>query len=208
MEPPTREIRALYNDDTVRVYQAYSDEIADKALAHGTFVSPPFKMDRMTWVKPSFLWMMYRSGWGDKDSRQNRILAIDIKREGFEWALENSILSHWTGENIDKDEWLRVKKATPVRIQWDPERNLHSQPLKHRAIQIGLSNEAVALYVNEWIQNISDVTELAKDILSLKNSNQLEAAMKRLPIETPYYLPEKLNAHLGIDSSSTASSLQ
>jgi hypothetical protein len=27
---------------------------------------PPFKVDRMTWVKPSFLWMTYRSGWATK----------------------------------------------------------------------------------------------------------------------------------------------
>ncbi|WP_458785448.1 DUF4291 family protein [Vallitalea sediminicola] len=25
-----------------------------------------FKLNRMTWVKPSFLWMMYRSGWAKK----------------------------------------------------------------------------------------------------------------------------------------------
>ena len=51
-------IRAVYGEHTIRVYQAYSDPIADAALAHGTFVSPPFKMERMTWIKPSFLWMM------------------------------------------------------------------------------------------------------------------------------------------------------
>ena len=60
-------IRAVYGEHTIRVYQAYSDPIADAALAHGTFVSPPFKMERMTWIKPSFLWMMYRAGWGLKD---------------------------------------------------------------------------------------------------------------------------------------------
>jgi Domain of unknown function (DUF4291) len=82
-----RQIRAVHDATTIRVYQAYSDAIADSALAHGTFVSPPFKMDRMTWIKPSFLWMMYRAGWGFKDAGQRRILAIDITREGFEWAL-------------------------------------------------------------------------------------------------------------------------
>jgi len=59
---PLRQIRAVYEDRTIRVYQAYSAAIADTALARGTFVSPPFKMERMTWIKPSFLWMMYRSG--------------------------------------------------------------------------------------------------------------------------------------------------
>ena len=81
---PTQQIRAVYNDQTIRVYQAYSDAIANTALLNQTFVSPPFKMERMTWIKPSFLWMMYRAGWGFKDDGQNRILAIDITLEGFE----------------------------------------------------------------------------------------------------------------------------
>lgn len=48
----------------------------------------------MTWIKPSFLWMAYRSGWGRKPG-QERVLRIDITREGFEWALANSCLSHF-----------------------------------------------------------------------------------------------------------------
>ncbi|WP_267877653.1 DUF4291 family protein [Massilia frigida] len=95
---PLRQIRAVFDDATIRVYQAYSNVIADAALAAGTFVSPPFKMERMTWIKPSFLWMMYRAGWGFKDAGQQRILAIDISREGFEWALANGCLSHAEGE--------------------------------------------------------------------------------------------------------------
>lgn len=146
-ELPQRQIRALYDADTIRVYQAYSDSIADAALAHGTFVSPPFKMERMTWIKPSFLWMMYRAGWGYKDAGQTRILAIDISREGFEWALANGCLSH-ADESMSKEEWLKLKDQSPVRIQWDPERDLYLRPQEHRAIQIGLSKEAVQLYVN------------------------------------------------------------
>src|SRR5438270_1306838 len=90
----THEIRAVYDARTIRVYQAYRDEIADAALANGTFLSPPFSMNRMTWIKPSFLWMMYRAGWGFKDPGQSRILGIDITREGFGWASRHACLSH------------------------------------------------------------------------------------------------------------------
>lgn len=38
--------------------------------------------------------MMYRAGWGHKDPGQARILAIDITREGFEWATADSCKSH------------------------------------------------------------------------------------------------------------------
>ena len=90
---PYRQIRAVYTDTTITVYQAYSDEIAENALQAQRFV-PPFQMSRMTWIKPSFLWMMYRSGWGTKDG-QERVLAIDITRSGFQWCLENACLSHF-----------------------------------------------------------------------------------------------------------------
>ncbi|MDW6092422.1 DUF4291 domain-containing protein [Vibrio rhizosphaerae] len=201
MTIPVRQIRAVYDDKTIRVYQAYSDAIADSALEHGTFKSPPFKMERMTWIKPSFLWMMYRSGWGKKDSGQKRILAIDITREGFEWALEHSCLSHClNGNYASKEEWQAIKNTSPVRIQWDPERDLLLQPLEHRAIQIGLSREAVKLYVNEWIQNITEVTETAAEIYSLVKQNQLEAAKHRLPVEAPYNVCNKLAETLGMDN--------
>ncbi|MEJ2608815.1 MAG: DUF4291 domain-containing protein [Candidatus Thiodiazotropha sp.] len=200
MNIPFRQIRAQYNNKTIRVYQAYSNAIADSALKHGTFVSPPFKMDRMTWIKPSFLWMMYRSGWGKKDNGQNRILAIDMTREGFEWALEHSCLSHFEkGTYATKEEWQTVKNNSPVRIQWDPERNIQLQPLEHRAIQIGLSDQAVKLYVNEWIDTITDITEIAAEIHSLVKLNQLETLQSLLPKEIPY--PIKTSAISRISST-------
>ena len=184
-DTPQRQIRAVYQEQTIRVYQAYGDEIADAALAKGTFVSPPFKMSRMTWIKPSFLWMMYRSGWGYKDRGQNRILAIDISRAGFEWALEHSCPSH-PGTSMSEEDWIKLKARSPVRIQWDPERDLHLEPLTYRSIQIGLSGAAVELYVREWIENISEVTALAHAIQSSISRNELDQARAMLPQETIY----------------------
>ncbi|MBB4819852.1 hypothetical protein HNP29_003243 [Pseudomonas alcaligenes] len=182
---PQKQIRAHYDARTLRVYQAYSDAIADSALAHGTFVSPPFKLERMTWIKPSFLWMMYRAGWGLKDSGQKRILALDISHEGFAWALANSCPSH-PEPGQGKEEWERIKNASPVRIQWDPERNLHLEPQTHRAIQIGLGPEASRRYVEQWIQGITEVTGLAHDIHALVQAGELEEARRRLPEEREY----------------------
>jgi len=47
-----REIRAVYDDATITVYQAYREEIGRPALACGRFV-PPFSLNRMTWIKPN-----------------------------------------------------------------------------------------------------------------------------------------------------------
>jgi len=182
---PQQQIRAVYDQRTIRVYQAYDDQIADAALGKGTFVSPPFKMNRMTWIKPSFLWMMYRAGWGYKDAGQSRILAIDISREGFQWALEHSCPSHLE-PSMSKEEWIELKAASPVRIQWDPERDLHLQPLPYRAIQIGLSGEAVSRYATEWIQQISDITPLAHRIHGLLTEGHSDEARRLLPNEQTY----------------------
>ncbi|MGW3631330.1 DUF4291 family protein, partial [Streptomyces sp. NPDC005122] len=93
MDEPRREIRAVYGESTVTVYQAYSPEIGLPAAREGRFPTA-WKRDGMTWIKPSFLWMMYRCGWGSKEG-QETVLAVEITREGFEWALRQVCLSHY-----------------------------------------------------------------------------------------------------------------
>lgn len=183
---PTYQIRAHFNDNTIRVYQAYSDDIANAALNHGTFVSPPFSMTRMTWIKPSFLWMMYRSGWAQKDLGQKRILAIDISLVGFEWALSHAALSHCP-EYMTYEEWREWKDASPVVIQWDPERDLLHRPQPHRSIQIGLAGIAVGLYVNEWIKKITDITDVATTVGELVKAGRQDDALSMLPTEKPFW---------------------
>lgn len=181
----SRQTMALYDDETIRVYQAYSDAIADAALSHGRLVSPPFSMNRMTWIKPSFLWMMYRAGWGHKDENQRRILAIDIRRDGFNWALAHSCPSH-PDPSLSPAEWRAFKARTPVRIQWDPDRDLWHRPQQQPAIQVGLSGEAVRRYVDQWICRITDISALADRIAAMVAADNIEAARALLPHEQPY----------------------
>ena len=185
MQSLSKTIYAYYDEKTIRVYQAYSDIIADSALAQGKFVAPPFKMERMTWIKPSFLWMMYRAGWGYKDANQKRILAIDLSHEGFVWALNHACLSR-APAGMDAAQWQAVKKRCPVRIQWDPERNMQLNPLPRRSIQIGLSGEAVVRYVHEWTVRITEITPLAHEICHLVQENRLDEAQLLLPQERMY----------------------
>jgi hypothetical protein len=182
---PEREIRADFGPETITVYQAYSEEIAKSAVAHQTFVSPPFSMSRMTWIKPSFLWMMYRSGWARKDPGQARILAIEITHEGFDWALRHGCPSKPEG-GMTEAEWRAKMAESPVRVQWDPERNIDLDPLPHRAIQIGLSGEAVQLYTSRWIKRISDMTRRANQIYDVLQRGDRDLANALLPRERPY----------------------
>lgn len=193
-----RIIRACYDESSIRVYQAFGDSIADSALANGTFISPPFKLHRMTWIKPSFLWMMYRCGWGVKEEAQKRVLAMRISRRGFEWALINSIGS-LRRECATDEEWARLKKIAPVRIQWDPDRDIFSKPLTDRAIQIGLSGVAVDLYVRDWIIGITDVTDTVAHMRHLISAGKVEEASLLMPKEAAYPLSLEIAEHIGAD---------
>lgn len=163
-----KEIRAFYTEDTVRVYQAYNKVIADEAVKNGTFGSS-FKLERMTWIKPSFLWMMYRCGWGTKEN-QEHILAIDIKREAFDYIVQNAVISTYDDNiGISHEEWKEQIKTSEIRCQWDPERDLFGNPLEYRSIQLGLRGTAVQKYVNDWIVSIEDITEYVKKLREQKS---------------------------------------
>ncbi|APU18785.1 DUF4291 domain-containing protein [Actinoalloteichus sp. GBA129-24] len=178
-------IRAAYDDETIVVYQAYSPRVARPALAAGTFVAP-FSRSRMTWIKPSFLWMMYRSGWATKPD-QEVVLAITLRRSGFEWALRNSCPSSFrAGVDADRAAWRARLAASPVRVQWDPDRDLHLARLDRRAVQIGLIGAAVPRYVDEWIVSLRDVTPTAREIHRLVGAGDHAAAEALLPEERPY----------------------
>ena len=179
---PARQVRAVFDEESITVYQAYPHDIADAALAAGSFVAP-FKLERMSWIKPSFLWMMYRCGWATKPG-QERVLAVRMRRAGFESALAESCLSHFD-ETIHADEasWRRSLQGSPVRIQWDPERTPDGSPLPYRSLQVGLSGTALRRYVNEWTVGISDITPTLEGRRSGSDP---------LPVERVYPLPAQL----------------
>ncbi len=84
----------------------------------------------MTWVKPSAVWMAYRCGFGymKNDKNQERVLALDVDRERFVAdVLGRAVLStHGSGSGSCGAVGSRVveKDASPVVVQWDPERVL------------------------------------------------------------------------------------
>lgn len=194
----TRLVRAAYTSDTITVYQAYGPRIAAAAVAAGTFM-PPFSQDRMTWIKPSFGWMMHRCGWAGKPG-QERVLAIEISRAGFEWALAHSCLSHYmAGPHASPEAWAALKDSSPVRVQWDPDRALAGQQLPYRAIQIGLSGDAIRRYADEWISSITDITAAAREVGQLAPADRAREAARRLPAERVYPLDPALAVRIGAD---------
>ncbi|MFD9396663.1 DUF4291 domain-containing protein [Streptomyces sp. NPDC060000] len=193
-EPKFR-VRAVHTESTITVYQAYRPEIGNAAARTGRFPSA-WSRERMTWIKPSFLWMMYRCGWATKEG-QETVLAVEITREGFEWALRHACLSHYVPElHADQADWKRRLKRSPARVQWDPERDLHLDPLPHRSLQLGLAGEATVRYADEWIVGIEDVTPLVTEVHAHVRAGELGRATALLPQERPYPVAEEELAHL------------
>ena len=186
-----RVIRANFDKNTIVVYQAFNSKIAKSAVLTNTFKHPLYNTNRMTWIKPSFLWMMYRSGWGTKNN-QEHILEIRIKRDAFIWAIENSCLSHYD-ENIYQSEqnWKEKLNTYPVRIQWDPERNIFLEKLNYRSIQIGLKDISIQNYINNWIVSIRDITTKIQFMHSKIIENKINEVEKMLPIENIFPLTQE-----------------
>ena len=179
-----RKIRALYDDETITVYQAFNDEIADAALEKQRFVKP-FSMDRMTWIKPSFLWMMERSGYGTLPD-QERVLAVRISLDGWLEALSNAGLS------------TDPASKEPVRVQWDPERDLKGSKLPIRSIQVGLSPAIVERYVTDWLVDITDISEHVEELRGLREQGKFTRAAALLPEERPWNPPPEIAKRIGM----------
>ena len=192
---PEHEIRADFDRDTITIYQAYSPAIADAALKAGRFV-PPFSFHRMTWIKPSFLWLMHRSNWGQK-SGQERVLAIRVKRSGWEKALSLAVTTSFVPILFaSPDKWAEQFAVAQVHLQWDPERSLRGAGLPYYSIQVGLSRHIIREYVEEWVVGVEDYTARVRKIYGLLQSGQTDKAKRQLPPEKVYPVNHELGRRL------------
>jgi hypothetical protein len=157
-------IMAHYDEETVVVYQAFSPEIADYAATYDLFDGAPgYSLDRMTWVKPNFLWMMHRSGWATKPG-QEHILAIFLDRVGFDAILRKAVHAQYQPDlYTSEDSWRSMVSSSWVRLQWDPDYTPDDECLLRRAIQLGLRGKSMRHFANGgWIHHIEDVTDFVR----------------------------------------------
>src|SRR5262249_12251622 len=149
----------------------------------------PFSFNRMTWIKPSFLWLMHRSNWGQKGN-QERTLAVRITRTGWEKALSLAVLTAFhRGVYSSPEEWRERIEQAHVHVQWDPERSLRGAALPYSSIQVGISRHLIREYADKWIVGIEDYTQRVQKIYQRLHSGEAEKAKKLLPPERPYPVP-------------------
>ncbi|MFI5527382.1 DUF4291 domain-containing protein [Kitasatospora sp. NPDC051853] len=175
------QIRADYDARTIVVYQAYSPAIADAALRAGRFVAP-FSFHRMTWIKPSFTWLMHRSNWARKPG-QERILAVRITREGWEEALSRAVLTTADPAAVARAE---------VHVQWDPERSPRGAALNHYSIQVGIGRHLIRTFTDDWIVGLTDLTPQVRKAAELIQNGHAAKAQRLFPAERTYPLPRTL----------------
>ncbi|WDF47629.1 DUF4291 domain-containing protein [Chryseobacterium sp. KACC 21268] len=187
-------IMAQYDDEKVIVYQSYRKSIGEFAVKN-QFFGGGFSLERMTWIKPNFLWMMYRNGWETKEN-QEFVLAIHLKMDAFKKYLTNAIYSSYNESmEISKDEWENAVKESSVRLQWDPDHDPFGKKLERRAIQIGLRNEFAQSFAKEDILLIEDISDFVKAQYQFILNNDLNNLM--IPVEKPLVFDdENLNKEL------------
>jgi Domain of unknown function (DUF4291) len=157
-----RHIIAQFDEEGVILSQAYRLAIGKFAAQHGYF-GGEFSLNRMSWIKPNFTWMMYRSGWGQKPG-QEIILAVKITRSAFDLILATAVCSGYERDLYPSEkEWKRAVINSDVRIQWDPDHNPTGGKLARRAIQLGLRGETLAAYAKDWIISIEDISAFVRE---------------------------------------------
>jgi hypothetical protein len=156
-------IIANYCHETITVYQAFNERIANYAVKNQKFGGNHYSFNRMTWIKPNFMWMMYRAGWGQKEN-QERILAIKITKEGFNELLRNAVVSSFKSELYEsREKWKNELEHSEVRLQWDPDHNPIGKKLNRKAIQIGIKGDTLRKFNNKWIKQIDDLTDFVHE---------------------------------------------
>jgi hypothetical protein len=190
-----RQVYAAYDDEGLFVYQAFKPKIVATAAAKGTF-GTGFNTNRLTWIKPSFAWVLQRTKYATKH-RMNAIARIKLAHEGWLEILKHAVPTQYDAQRYANEEiWQsELDKATVIH-QWDPERDLLGKKLDRAAIQVGVRSEELSLsYVNEWILGIEDVTELAHEIGNLQK--QRNPQLPDVPEEKLYPISNELALALG-----------
>ncbi len=191
-----RHILAQYDETSVVVYQAYRASIGNYAVEHQQF-GGEWSFDRMSWIKPNFLWMMYRCDWA-RSAGQEVVLAIRLDRRGFEQILAEAIHSSFVPEVYPSHaEWQQRMRRSRVRLQWDPDHDPFGHKCARRAIQLGLRGETLRRFGTKWIVSIEDISEAVREQHAHVRSHQLdrlETPSERVfPVEDPAIV-----SHLGL----------
>jgi len=178
-----RHILAHHDAETIIVYQAYRPSIGEHAIKHGVFGNG-FSYDRMSWIKPNFLWMMYRSGWGTKEG-QETTLGLRLRRDFFDRILGQAVASSLNQSvHTSREAWRAAVKTSLVRLQWDPDHGPRGNAVARRAIQLGLRGAVLEDFGKRELLEVIDMTAFVAEQRELMSRTGLGEL--RTPVERAY----------------------
>jgi len=175
-------IIAQSDAETITVYQAFRKETGEFAVTNQKFGGNFYSFQRMTWIKPNFMWMMYRSGWAMKPG-QECILAIKLKKEGFSKILSEAVHSSFQVDVYDdRAAWQDALQNSEVRLQWDPDHDPQGEKLTRKAIQLDLRGNILQQFNNDWIIEIEDITSFVAEqrVFAQGDFGELEVPVERV----------------------------
>ncbi len=180
------------------VYQAFNQHIAKYALENQKFGGVGYDFGRMSWIKPGFLWMMYRAGWASKENQQY-ILAITISLENFKKILSQATISSFDDKVFDTHQiWKDELSKTEVRLQWDPDHDPFGNKQSRKAIQLGLKGRILKQFAIEWIIKIEDITDFCKNEYQKVMTKNIDDLI--IPFEEIIQIEdEKIEKRIGIE---------
>jgi hypothetical protein len=191
-----RVILAQFDENSMIVYQAYRPAIGNFAASNNYF-GGKFQFARMTWIKPNFLWMMYRCGWATKKNQQV-VLAIRLRRSAFEHILAEAIYSNFVPAIYGShEEWKKAVEQSEIRLQWDPDHDPNGDKIERRAIQLGLRGDSIVAFARKWILDLQDISSFVAEqraLMAVGNYDQLV-----IPTEQVYPVSDgEVAAKLGL----------
>jgi len=195
-----KHILAQQTDDQILVYQAFNHRIANYAVANQCFGGEHYSYNRMSWIKPNFLWMMYRCGWADKEA-QKHVLGIWIDKSDFERILSEAVFSSYRADLYETAEmWKADLAAKEVRLQWDPDHDIYGEKQERKAIQLGLKGQILKDFGTQMVRKIIDITDFVKEQKKKIDKNEID----ELYVPQEYvYVPEddELNRRIRVSKN-------
>jgi Domain of unknown function (DUF4291) len=187
-----RHILAHHDADTVVVYQAYRPSTGLDAIKNGTF-NVDFSYARMSWIKPNFLWMMYRSGWGTKEG-QETVLGLRLRRTFFDRVLAQAVASSFEQSgSTQHTDWKSALETSEVRLQWDPDHAPDGRGVARRAIQLGLRGGTLAAFGKKELLEVIDMRAFVAEQRELAQAGTIDQLL--IPCEHVYRPADAATAH-------------
>ncbi len=157
-ELPPRTLLATYTDREVVVWQAHRAEVAERAVATGTFDGPSWRTDRTTRLRVSLPSLLWRCAWATRPGRE-RILAVRLRRTAFDELLLRAV----PGDNdpsvyASAGAWRLATRFATALVSWHPDRDVRGEPQPWDTARFGLREALLHAFSREWVLGVEDVT--------------------------------------------------